>query len=553
MTDQTSEPRPGRWPWIAGGAAALLVLLLLLLPGGPGPSEIAPSQTGNGAPTSAREDDCRRQLAATLDGLRPERLGVSVGIDAMTEDLNIWWTGCRPADGAVAPPDELDAVRKLLGADAARRAAADQFGPRDVGHIRTALLFRAIAQDIRQASERDVARAVAVFDFVVRQVALARDEQSSPALTPFEVLLFGRGTASDRAWVFAGILRSLGLDCILLRPRDAANSRAAWLVGVIVQGEGVYLFDPALGLPIPAREQDANSPLVTRPATLADVREDDGLLRQLDVPGGPAYALTADELNRVEVQVIGDSCLWSPRMAEVQAVLPAEHAATLSEPLTGESGAGADAGLLSRVEAAGGGGGGLWAADDLTGWDYPESRSEAFYAAGGDRSETLRQQFPILSGHRIVKTRPDGKGGEIFVEVEADRPLRYVRAMHLMRDFKAALVGYGPVRALRDPNVSGDAIYWIGVCQNESGNYPAAVNTLKQYLRDNLVGTWRAPARYVLALSEAAQGHYVEAAAALSAEPGGTPSPGESFLIRRWRSLAERSTSETESRPSERK
>jgi hypothetical protein len=254
------------------------------------------------------------------------------------------------------------------------------------------------------------------------------------------------------------------------------------------------------------------------------------------------YPLTAERLQQVSVHVIGDSCLWSARMAAVQEALPREYATTLSSSLMESA---SSPGVLQRVRAAGRDG--LWSADAVTAWDYPETRAVAFYAAGGDAAETLRQQFSILGSHRISKTLVDAKGGEVLVETETDRPLRFVRTQHLMQQFTEAIVGYGAVRLLsKDDAARADASYWIGLCQYEMGEYAAAVDNLQLYLRTRPVGTWRAAARYVQALCEAEQARPAQAAVVLSAgaAEGRRLTFGDAYLIRRWRSLAGASAAE---------
>ena len=148
MTESPHEPRRNRWPLILGVTAVLLVLLLLIFGGNPERPHDQPPQAGAGATAQTPEDQCRRQLAGILDGLRPERLGVSVGVDAMVDDLNIWWTDCGAKSHAAvaAPPDE---ARPLLGEQAALRAAATTFDARDAGHIRLSLLCRVVADKLK--------------------------------------------------------------------------------------------------------------------------------------------------------------------------------------------------------------------------------------------------------------------------------------------------------------------------------------------------------------------------------------------------------------------
>ncbi len=99
-----------------------------------------------------------------------------------------------------------------------------------------------------------------------RNIQIEADWPDRTPQFPWETLLFGRGTAAERAWVFILLLRQLDIDAAMLAI-DAAPAKQGlgtsvpsqkgeqplrpWCVGVLVEGE-VYLFDPLLGLPVPA-------------------------------------------------------------------------------------------------------------------------------------------------------------------------------------------------------------------------------------------------------------------------------------------------------------
>ena len=68
------------------------------------------------------------------------------------------------------------------------------------------------------------------------------------------------------------------------QPSSPSLAPRPWCVGVLVEGEA-YLFDPLLGLPIPAPNgvtRDESGQLAIQPATLAQVANDGKLLRRLD-------------------------------------------------------------------------------------------------------------------------------------------------------------------------------------------------------------------------------------------------------------------------------
>ena len=123
----------------------------------------------------------------------------------------------------------------------------------------------------RQEARRDRTGGAAVrLDRCATSSSSRTDPDRVPQF-PWEILLFGRGTAMERAWVFILLCRQQGIDAALLALPETASSlspaveraqeKAAattsparlrlWCVGVLVEGK-TCLFDPNLGLPIPA-------------------------------------------------------------------------------------------------------------------------------------------------------------------------------------------------------------------------------------------------------------------------------------------------------------
>ena len=62
----------------------------------------------------------------------------------------------------------------------------------------------------------DLERAKNLFDWTVRNIQLDDYSPDRPPLFPWETLLFGRGTATERAWTFILLLRQLDIDAALL-------------------------------------------------------------------------------------------------------------------------------------------------------------------------------------------------------------------------------------------------------------------------------------------------------------------------------------------------
>ena len=128
-----------------------------------------------------------------------------------------------------------------------------------------------------RANDSEPARVVALFDLANTMVALAGKGEPTIPQSLHDITVIGKGTAEDRAWVFAELLRQGGIDAVILRPHSRADSAAGpdataksagraseacrrWLVGALVDKQ-VYLFDPTLGWPIPTREDKGQSPM----------------------------------------------------------------------------------------------------------------------------------------------------------------------------------------------------------------------------------------------------------------------------------------------------
>jgi hypothetical protein len=202
--------------------------------------------------------------------------------------------------------------------------------------LQEAAWLRAVSLSARGDVVDDLDRARNLFDWTVRNIQLEPDRLNRIPQLPRETLLFGRGTPTERAWVFILLLRQLDIDAAILgvvpeaglgtsvpsakpssksdskpgsKPHPAASSSdkkpapapRAWCVGVLIEGE-VYLFDPVLGLPIPGPDgitREESGQLAIRPATLAQVAADAKLLHRLDFDAAHPYRVTSVDPKQV--------------------------------------------------------------------------------------------------------------------------------------------------------------------------------------------------------------------------------------------------------------
>lgn len=207
---------------------------------------------------------------------------------------------------------------------------AGAFEPYEGRLLQEAVWMRDISRWARGDSFDDLERAAALFDWTVRNVQLVADKDEVPH-RPWQVLLYGRGTARQRAWVFAMLCRQLGLDVVVLAaepsspPADGSQAgqgtTPVFLTGLLV-GDQLHLFDTRLGLPIPGAGGEGV-------ATLKQVSEDDALLRQLDLEGAP-YPVTADMLKGVTAYAVGDWFDLSRRALQVEEKLTGDDRVALS-------------------------------------------------------------------------------------------------------------------------------------------------------------------------------------------------------------------------------
>ncbi|MGH7128296.1 MAG: hypothetical protein ACREIV_06990, partial [Planctomycetaceae bacterium] len=408
---------------LAAGVCAAVALAALFSPGCKRSVSIAPGNGGTNGPKHPSDaSECENLLNSALDALRPERLGISSEADSAFSLLNQWRHECLKEPAAL-PDDGRALLERHLSQEQLERVVRDEFAERDARHVRNAKLFDAIAEHAAPPGATDLERVVAAFDYVVRNVMLD-DETNSLAMTPYEILLFGRGTAEDRAWVFAGVLRQMGLDAVILRPADPGSSRdvssrsvaeaeepqqRTWLVGVLLDEE-VYLFDPRLGWPIPSPEDSGETATVTQPATLAEARAEDAVLRRLDLEGR-AYPLTAEELQTVRVELIGHAPFWSPRMRSLQRQLSGEWNVLVYDGLHDSDDG---PGLFSRVVQQGEG---LWTAEDVSVWDWPARQIAAFEQLEESQSQRLLVRREPLKA--LIPVYIDSKS----MPLPADHPL----------------------------------------------------------------------------------------------------------------------------------
>ncbi|HZU34415.1 MAG TPA: hypothetical protein VFA18_00825, partial [Gemmataceae bacterium] len=236
-----------------------------------------------------------------------------------------------PTDGPGALSDtEQQALQSVLDLDEDEltEVTALTFTPLDAHYLDCCFLMRDVALnnlDLAGLPLLDQARIA--FDWVVRQVRL--DGQDGTTLAPTEyVLRRGSGSVLERALVYVALLKQMNLHGCLISvpatPKDTAMRDA--LVGVLI-GQDIYLFDPALGLPLPG----AGGKGV---ATLAQVRADPGVLKRLTVDPKVPYDLSPEQVRKAHIRLVCSLSGVTPRMKYLEDLLAGSNHVKLVDDIS---------------------------------------------------------------------------------------------------------------------------------------------------------------------------------------------------------------------------
>ncbi|MEX0614191.1 MAG: CDC27 family protein [Pirellulales bacterium] len=410
--------------------------------------------------------------------------------------LNQWLRQSEPKTdwGAAATDPLLDTLDGHQSSDEAlapyisdQALSAQAFQPYDGRLLQEAVWHRDIARWAQGANFNDVDRATALFDWTVRNVQLVADEEAA-AHRPWQVLLYGRGSAKQRAWVFAMLCRQQGLDVVMLAT-SAAESKF-WLPALLVEDQ-LYLFDTRLGLPIPAAGGEGI-------ATLQQIREDDSLLRQLDLEGMP-YPVTADALANVVPQIVADPFDLTRRARQVESKLTGDdHLVLTSRPSE----------LAERLKS-------IPQLADARLWDLPfrtlRDQLTLSPVAARRREALAFEPFAIRPVLWKARTRHfqgrrsiDEQSEEETIDDHREAAQLYTNKSVRPTDRDIAQTASVGERRV-DMTAKLNAAYWIGLLSFDDERYDVAAHWLGRPELSAAESPWGAGARYNLARTLEAQ------------------------------------------------
>ncbi len=258
---QAEEPStpPGRKWLIYSVLAAAGLLAMMVVPVLIGPrTDSSDNETEEVDAEEVAKQEERRLLEQLVENsIQPSRLGSEADESMTAQELNRWWLEYGPGSGdaATVGGTNLSTLQSLLGDDAANLAMAETFSRKDVAHLATALSFRLAGLTLTTGLSSDREKVTRAFYFIVRNMQVVADDASLPATFPYQAMLWGRGRGEDRVWAFVELLRQIRIDGFVIVPAD--DEIGYPLVGVAID-EGVLLFDPILGLPIPSLSAESD-------------------------------------------------------------------------------------------------------------------------------------------------------------------------------------------------------------------------------------------------------------------------------------------------------
>ena len=401
----------------------------------------------------------------------------------------------------------------------------------DVAALRDQRWLADIASNARGDAVEDLDIAVNLFRWTVRSLALVSDPPLVPTdatpgsrwFLPGEILLSGRASPAQRAWIFLELLRHAGLDGVMLATGDPDRGGVRPWIPALVSGGEAWLFEPTYGMPIAG-------PGGTGVATVRQAAADPAILERLS-DAQRRYPVQAGDIAGLRVLVAADPWSLSRRMRAVDEQLVGARAMALALDATALGGRAVQAlgPPASTVEAD------LAAepvapASRVALWEFPwevQARRRSDMArvqaassrelavmqvsvaqpSGGERRAT-RVMRPLYSARlREFRGELDGPDGA-KISYLAARPARQTIADVLKQVPPEQADG---LKRLFE-QMKEDATYWLGVLTLAEGEYATSADYLGRMILEAAPDSrWAGAAQVNLALAYAGLGRTEEA------------------------------------------
>lgn len=378
---------------------------------------------------------------------------------------------------------------------------------------------------------------------------------------PWQTLLIGHGDAWERSRVFILLARQAGLDVVMLALPDTQGTGGSkpWLAALLL-GDQLYLFDAALGLPVPG---PAGSPI----ATLEQVVADPGLLSALDIEGVADYPVGESELSTITALIDAQMPSMSVRMRLLEPAFSGQGQKDKLVITTRPSELQRAVRKCKHIATA-------------SLWRVP-IEAELYQAVlplvlrnDPVRSERLlRENFPFELGQPLLHARHLHLQGQFSAPKDEESNLgaleRYLQLRHSDKEIESMgdiegrrAVGLDKLPLPDDQQqqtqvierlmsatrlVKHHATYWIALAHYDAGNHEIAI----EWFRDRVIAgapdsPWQQGARYNLARSYEALGRFEEAQRTLASDDA---SPQRHGNLLRALSLGQRDAAPTSDEP----
>ena len=508
----------GFWKWAA--AAASLVALAVGCSGlKPPPKPAAARPIRSAAATQGMREQLLAGMVAILSEL--DRYDEVRGSEQVFDRLVQWSHASRTSGREFDPlletlPDRL----RQAGAETLERTTFDGTG--DITAIRDRVWLAAVARTARGGGVDDLETATQLFQWTVRWFAAVSDPPMVPSeavpgsrwFFPGEIMLAGRGSPAQRAWIFLELLRQAGIDGVMLATRGdgAGGPPRPWLPAAVIGGEA-YLFEPSYGMPIPGPGGEGV-------ATARQAAVDPSILASLSLPDRP-YPVQAGDMQGLVVLVAADAWSLSPRMSRLEQELGPQQVVHVAVDATAVAER-AVAAMPSEQSVERG----LWSFPWETLARRPLAAAPLAEELGPlavplpadgpmEQGEMLR---PLLAG-RVREFRGD-------IDGPTGAKAAYLAARPSRRAIAAAVAGLPEQQASAATRgltrMKEDATYWLGLLTLTEGHYEAAIDYLQRMtLEASPDSRWTDAAQVNLAAALVGLGRTAEAAACL--EQDGSP------------------------------
>jgi hypothetical protein len=402
----------------------------------------------------------------------------------------------------------------------------------DITSLRDQRWLADIAATARGDAVEDLDVASNLFRWTVRSLAVVSDPpmtatEATPGtrwFLPGEILLSGRASPAQRAWIFLELLRHAGLDGVMLATGSPDRGVRAWIPAVIANGEA-WLFEPTYGMPIPG-------PKGVGVATARQAASDPSILERLSFPDR-SYPVQAADIAGLSVLVAADPWSLSRRMWAVDGQLVGSRAMELALDASAvgaralQALPAADAAAGDQAEAGGAG-------RRIGLWEFPWEVLARRRSDAARVQATAGRELAVMSVEIAQPTGGDSVGGRRSTRIM--RPLYAAR----LREFRGELdgpngakVSYLAARPGRQAiaetlkavppeqsegvkrlfeQMKEDATYWLGVLTLSEGENATAVDYLgRMTLEAAPDSRWTDAARVNLARALAGLGRTGEA------------------------------------------